>query len=104
MINVYVNYPNSSICIHKDAGCNQIRKNDKDKARVSVITPDTYEKEKRKFQTKVYRLTSAPGYNGIWLEIDFGDLSKDKDILNQIQEVLRSLYTGFRNKEINEHC
>ncbi len=104
MIYVYINYPNGSICIHKDAGCNQIKKNDKSKARVSVITPGTYEKEIHKFQSKAYKLTAAAGYNGIWLEIDFNDLSKDRDVLNQIQEVLRSIYAGFRNKEINEHC
>lgn len=100
MLNVYLNYPNSAITIHRDPACAQIRSHRKQNQRSLKVDLDSVGDVLKDFIGGRHVFASAAANNDMWLEITCGDEQLGLDVVAFIQRTLAERYSPFRSATI----
>ena len=104
MLRVYLNYPVSRISVHADPDCTYFARINPDAGRMVRINPATISAELQRFINKEHTFRSEAGFNDLRLEIDFGDLKFEREILSYIHRLLGKHYRPFKKASIDLHC
>jgi hypothetical protein len=104
MLSVYINYPMGRFSIHLDAGCNRIQMKGKANQRILHIDKSNLEAEINKLAKRNLKFASVAGLNDVWIHIDLGDVSNEKNLAKTIQEILGKSYKRLAHAEIKTHC
>lgn len=104
MIRVYLNYPNHHVYIHAESSCSKIQQQRKVDQRVVQLNDESLSRELKRFKDEEYQFGSSKEINDMWLEIDMGNLSFEKAIVEYIVALLAQHYSRFKNTAIKEHC
>ena len=102
MLEVYLNYPNSSVTVHGDMACGNIRSMGKAGQRRVNIDRSEIENELRRFRRE-HKFASTAEKNDMWVSIDARSLTQEERILERIVETLRERYTPFRRAVVDWH-
>lgn len=103
MIQLYLNYPNSLVSIHGEAGCAEIgkmRKPGQRHVRVDAVSRDT---ELRRFRAE-YRFASQAALNDMWVAVDLDNPQEEVWVITQIKTALGRRYVPFREAVVERHC
>lgn len=103
MLNVYINYPNSRVSIHRDRGCSHIQRNRKMVQRFVKINHENQMEEVERFR-KIHTFRSHRDSNDMWVEINLRNLQDEELILRQILINLSIRYRCFENPQIEQCC
>ena len=104
MINVYVNYPNSSFMIHSNIRCGYIDRDTVNTKRTIKLNLKSFSDEITNFINQEYKFASTSSLNDMWIEIDFGDNEFEMGIVKYVQKLLGKYYSPLRDCAIKEHC
>lgn len=104
MVNAYINYPNPHITVHGDATCSAIGKMRKGGQRRVRIDAASISQELKQFATKAYVFGADASKNDMWLEIDFGDASFERAVVEHVRRLLGVHYKPLGAASIENHC
>jgi hypothetical protein len=105
MIQVYVNYTDQHMTIHRRAGCKGTEKMSEPGQRVIKIDAANASKEITRFQQNEYSFSAeAPG-NDMWIDIDFDSPVFEHSIAEYIRSRLSPDNKQFSyNRSLGWHC
>ena len=101
---VYINYPNPHITIHKDLSCKQIQMHKKSGQRIVKVSPGTLKNVLSQFINDAYDFKSESQWNDLWLDISLSRSEQEIGIIHVIQAILGERYKPLDSAPINEHC
>jgi hypothetical protein len=101
---VYINYPNPHITIHKNASCRQIKKQQKDEQRHIKVRITNLDDVLTKFINEDYEFKSEKLYNDLWLDISLDNYELEIGVLRTIQAIIGQRYKPLSNAPITIHC
>jgi hypothetical protein len=101
---VYINYPNPHITIHKNTSCRQIQKQQKDEQRHIKIRITNLDDVLTKFINEDYEFRSEKLYNDLWLDISLDNYELEIGVLRTIQAIIGQRYKPLSNAPITIHC
>jgi hypothetical protein len=104
MINVYLNYPNSTATIHQTSDCPRIHAHHSPNQRLLKLNIETFEHIIRDFIEGNFTFRAEAELNDAWLEIDFGDLAFEIAIVHYIIFLLGRQYAPFDKLNPELHC
>jgi hypothetical protein len=104
MLSVYINYPMGKISGHYNPDCAQIRKKNKLGQRIIQIDSESVESGLNKLGRGDLKFASVAGLNDVWIHINLGDVSSEKNLVKTIQEILGKSYKRLAHAEIKTHC
>ncbi len=104
MIKAYINYPNTHISLHWDVTCSTIEQHQKEGQRTIPLDIDSLSQELKRFAEKYYRFGSDPRNNDMYLEVDFGDPSFERAVVEYIRKLLSKHYSPFSRVVLEDHC
>lgn len=104
MINVYLNYPNSTATIHQTSDCPRIHVHHSPDQRHLKINIDSFKPIMQDFMDGDFVFKSEHGKNDVWLEIDFDDLAFEISVVNYILFLLGRQYEPFDSLTPELHC
>ena len=103
MLNVYLNYPNSKVTVHREAGCPTIRQMRKPGQRQVRIDVGSRAKELARFEA-AHRFASRAKYNDMWVVIDLGSAEEEDRAVEDIWRALARRYESFHQARVERHC
>lgn len=104
MLNVYLNYPNPRVTVHRNERCSSIQKHQKPGQRVVRLDVACLSVELKKFEEQHYMFAADAANNDMWLEVDFGDAEFERAVVQYVKNVLAAHYTPFGPVTITPHC
>jgi len=104
MINVYINYPNPHIAIHRDPTCGTIRQHNKSQQRIFNINPSSLGDILIKFINQEVPFAPQAGINDLWLDINLSNEEQERSVVVVIQALIGQRYGPLANVIINNHC
>ena len=104
MIQVYINYPNPHMTIHKNNNDPVIQAHNAPLQRKKNVTPSSLESVIEDFCSPMFVFRAEQGFNDVWLKIDFGDVNFEIEVAKYLFKILGKRYTPLRGAEIIEHC
>ena len=104
MINVYMNYPNSSATIHQTSDCPRIHQHHSETQRDILINMDTIKSSLEQFLNGNVVFRSESGTNDLWLNIDFHDLEFEIAVAKFALRQLGKRYAPFHGLNLEIHC
>lgn len=94
MIHAYFNYPNKHIEIHELSGCAAIQQQRKKRQRFVKIKRTTFSREVKKFEG-FYRFAAKREANDMWVQVDFGDIDFEVQVVAHLIKILSRRYRPF---------
>lgn len=103
MLSAYVNYPNTHVTIHPNPTCSLIRMRQKEDQRRIRINTARISSELLRFESQEHCFGNPPETNDMWLEVDFGDSSFERAVVEHIIRLLARHYSPFRDVQPLTH-
>lgn len=103
MINVYINYPNAHMTIHRESDCNSIRMNEKEGQRIVQIHRKNLSKVIKRFRKQEYKFAAHKEKNDLWMQIDFENYEFELAVAKYLFSILQTFYKPFRDVVPKEH-
>lgn len=104
MMKAYINYPNPHVTIHAKVGCATIQQQHKKGQRVVRLDIGTLSRELNRFAMKEHRFGAQAETNDMWLEVNLGDTTFERAVVEYVKTLLAQHYTPFARIKIDEHC
>lgn len=104
MLSAYINYPNSQITVHAKSGCAAVHQQHKKDQRIVRLDLGSLSRELNRLAMKEYRFASQAETNDMWLEVNFGDQTFEKAVVEYVRTLLAQHYTPFARIKVDEHC
>ncbi len=103
-MNVYINYPNPHITIHKNASCGQIQSHQKSGQRLVKVSAVTLKNVLSSFINDAYDFKAEAQWNDLWLDISLSTPEQEIGFVHVIQAVLGQRYNLLSTAPIYVHC
>ena len=103
MLEVYLNYPNAQVTVHRNIACPSIRQMGKAGQRRVRIDGSALARELGKFRGD-HQFGSTAARNDMWVTLDLGDGRDEEEAVDRIVAALRARYEPFRNANVEKHC
>jgi len=101
---VYLNYPNPHITIHKDASCGQIHMHEKEDQRRISINMVTLRFVLTDFLNDKYIFKAEKQFNDLWLNINLDTPEQEMGLVHVIQAIIGQCYSPISDAPVKEHC
>jgi len=101
---VYLNYPNPHITIHKDASCGQIHMHKKQDQRHISVNSITLRFVLNDFINDKYIFKAEKQFNDLWLEISLDTPEQEMGLVYVIQAIIGQRYSPFSDAPVSVHC
>lgn len=101
---VYLNYPNPHITIHKESTCGQIHMHHKPEQRRVHINPVTLRFVLTDFLNDKYMFKAERLFNDLWLDITLDTPEQEVGLVHVIQAIIGQRYSPFSDAPVKEHC
>ncbi len=101
---VYLNYPNPHITIHKDASCGQIHMHHKQGQRRINVNAVTLRFVLADFINDKYAFKAEKLFNDLWLDISLDTPEQETGLVHVIQAILGQRYSPFSDAPVSVHC
>ena len=101
---VYLNYSNPHITIHKDNTCGQIHMHHKTEQRRVHINPVALRFVLSDFISDKYMFKSERLFNDLWLDITLDTPEQEVGFVHVIQAIIGQRYSPFSEAPVKEHC
>lgn len=101
---VYLNYSNPHITIHKDNTCGQIHMHHKPEQRRVHINPVTLRFVLNDFLNDRYMFKAKRLFNDLWLDISLDTPEQEVGLVHVIQAIIGQRYSPFSDASVKEHC
>ena len=103
MLEVYLNYPNARVTVHRNMECGSIRQMDKARQRRVRINDTTRERELRRFQRE-HAFGANAAINDMWVTLDLGNVRDEQRFVKCIVSALGRRYGRFQRVDVDTHC
>jgi len=101
---VYINYPNPHITVHKNVSCQQIRMHQKGGQRVVKVDETNLKNVVDSFIDNTYNFKAEAQWNDLWLDISLSTPEQEIGLVHQIQAILGQRYKPLSKAPISIHC
>lgn len=101
---VYINYPNPHITIHKNVSCRQIQMHQKDEQRHISVRKENLKSVLSKFINEDYEFKAEKQFNDLWLDISLDTYEQEIGFVHTLQAIIGQRYKPLSNAPISIHC
>ena len=101
---VYINYPNPHITIHKDLSCQQVGMHKKQEQRIIKVNLENLKTVLSQFINDDFDFKSEAKWNDLWLEISLSTSEQEMGFVHIIQAILGQRYKPLGNAPVSIHC
>ena len=101
---VYINYPNPHITIHKNTSCRQIQMHKKDEQRHINVRITNLNNVLTKFINDDYEFKSEKQFNDFWLDISLDTFEQEMGFVHTLQAIIGQRHKPLSNAPIIIHC
>lgn len=104
MLRAYINYPNPHVTIHENTHCASVQQQRKRGQRVVRLDIGSLSRELNHFVAKDYQFGAQSETNDMWLELNFGNNTFEKALVEYVRTLLAQHYKPFARAKVDGHC